>query len=107
LLGRLLLDAAKAQATEVDLDSFRRAIESTVAVGDFVDYRSMYDHASNVEALIASIQDLLDAGHGEAVVKLCEHALEALEDAWAAWTTPTATWDPYATTLSRCTTMPA
>ena len=48
---------------------------------DFVDYRSMYDYASNVEALISSIQDLLDAGHGEAVVQLCEHALEALEDA--------------------------
>src|SRR5207302_1949905 len=30
---------------------------------------------------LSSIQDLLDAGHGEAVVQLCEHALEALEDA--------------------------
>ena len=41
----------------------------------------MYDYASNVEGLIASIQDLLDAGHGEAVVQLCEHSLEVLEDA--------------------------
>jgi tetratricopeptide (TPR) repeat protein len=80
LRGRLLLEAAKAADNEVDLESFRSAIENVINVRDFVDYRSMYDYSRGIEDVIDSIEDLRD-DHPEQVIELCEHALECLEDA--------------------------
>lgn len=81
LRGRLELEAAKSSGGEVNLDAYRNAIDDVIVVHDFVSYREMYDYSQNVGEVINSIRELLGAGHAEEVVALCEHALEALEDA--------------------------
>lgn len=82
LRGRLELEAAKSSGGEVNLDAYRQAIDDVIVVHDFVGYREMYDYSQNVAEVIGSIRDLFDAGHAEEVIALCEHALEAFEDAW-------------------------
>lgn len=82
LRGRLGLEAAKSSGVEVNLDAYRQAIDDTMVVHDFVGYREMYDYSQNVDEAIGSIRDLLEAGHAEEVITLCEYALEAMEDAW-------------------------
>ena len=81
LRGRLELEAAKSSGGAVNLDAYRHAIDDVIVVHDFVGYREMYDYSQNVGEVINSIRELLGAGHAEEVVALCEHALEALEDA--------------------------
>jgi uncharacterized Zn finger protein len=81
LRGRLLLEAAKAQGADTDLDEYRIAIEDVLNPAGFVDYRSMYDYSRGIEEVIDSVEDLLSAGHAAEVVELCEHALACLEDA--------------------------
>ena len=82
LRGRLELEAAKSCGSEVNLDAYRSAIDDAIVIHDFVGYREMYDYSQNVGVVIDSISELFDAGHAEEVVALCEHALEAMEDAW-------------------------
>lgn len=82
LRGRLELEAARSSGVEVNLDAYRQAIDDTIVVHDFVGYREMYDYSQNVGEVVGSIRDLLEAGHTEEVITLCEHALEAMEDAW-------------------------
>lgn len=82
LRGRLELEAAKSGGGEVNLDAYRQAIDDAIVIHDFVGYREMYDYSQNVGAVINSIRELFDAGHVQEVVALCEHALEAMEDAW-------------------------
>lgn len=82
LRGRLDLEAAKSSGIEVNLDAYRQAIDDVIVVHDFVGYQEMYDYSQNVGEAIRSIRELLDGGHPEEVMALCEHALEAFEDAW-------------------------
>ncbi len=81
LRGRLQVEAARAAGATVDLARFRRAIRQAINPRGFVDYRSMYDYARGVDALIDSLADLLAAGSPAEVVNLCEYALTCLEDA--------------------------
>jgi tetratricopeptide (TPR) repeat protein len=50
-------------------------------VHDYVGYREMYDYGTNINAVLDSLQDLLDDGHAELVVALAEHAIDRAEDA--------------------------
>jgi uncharacterized Zn finger protein len=82
LRGRLELEEAKSSGGEVNLDAYRQAIDDVITVHDFVGYREIYEYAQNVSEVIGSIRKLLDAGHANEVIALCERALEAFEDAW-------------------------
>jgi uncharacterized Zn finger protein len=79
--GKLALLAAKAASLLADLEPYRQAIEAAIVVHDFVDYRSMYDYATNVTTAIRALEELLDSGQASEVISLCEYALECVEDA--------------------------
>lgn len=81
LRGRLLLEAAKKEATRIDLDEFRNAIHRVINVGDFVDYRSMYAYSNGIQEVVDSVETLLKEGHATEVVELTEYVLTCLEDA--------------------------
>lgn len=79
--ARLRLEAARATAGPPQLGVFRHAIDEAFVVHDYVGYREMYDYATNIDAVLDSLQDLLDDGHVETVVALAEHAIDRAEDA--------------------------
>src|SRR5882724_7528411 len=78
---RLQLEAARTQASGVDLSAFRRSIANTTRTGGFVDYYAAPDYARRVHQVIAGISLLLDDGHAKAVVELTEYAFARLEKA--------------------------
>ncbi|MGH9199049.1 MAG: DUF6880 family protein, partial [Acidimicrobiia bacterium] len=80
LRGRLLLAASKATG-EVEIERFREAIENSILIADFVDYRSMYEYSRGVEEVLDSVEGLLKEGYANDVIEMCEHALSCLEDA--------------------------
>jgi uncharacterized Zn finger protein len=77
LRDRLRLRAAAAGA---DLAALRRAIDNAIEPGDFVQYAEALAWAEDVEAAIEPLERLVET-EAEAVIGLCEHALDALEDA--------------------------
>ena len=79
--ARLRMEAARATAGPPQLGVFRHAIDEAFVVDDYVGYREMYDYATNINAVLDSLHDLLDDGHAEAVVDLAEHAIDRAEDA--------------------------
>jgi uncharacterized Zn finger protein len=81
LRERLLMKTARKGPKGLDLVTFRRAIDSAVSTGDFVDYRSAYDYARGIEEVIDSVAELLKEGYAAEVIELSEHALAAVEDA--------------------------
>jgi uncharacterized Zn finger protein len=79
--ARLRLDAARATTGAVSIAVFRDAIDNVFVTSDYVDYRSMYDYASNIQEILATLRGLLDDGHAQAVMQLAEHAIDRAEDA--------------------------
>jgi uncharacterized Zn finger protein len=79
--ARLRMDAAGATAGPPQLAAYRQAIDEVFMVGDYVGYREMYDYAANMDWVLDSLQQVLDAGHADAVIELCEHAVDRAEDA--------------------------
>ena len=79
--ARLRMDAACAEAGPLSTGAFRQAIDQAFVTHDYVDYRDMYDYASNVHAVVDTLRELLSDGHAEAVIDLTEHALDRAEDA--------------------------
>ena len=79
--ARLRMEAARATGGPPQFEAFRHAIDEAFEVGDYVGYREMYDYATNINAVLDSLHDLLDDGHAEAVVALAEHAIDRAEDA--------------------------
>jgi hypothetical protein len=80
LRGRLLVDAAGARGT-VDVAQYRWAIDDVFNPSEYVDWRSAYAYSRGIERVIDSVEALLGEGHSTAVIELCEHALDCLEDA--------------------------
>ncbi|HUZ09101.1 MAG TPA: SWIM zinc finger family protein [Acidimicrobiales bacterium] len=80
-LARLRLDAAKAVAGPPPLRAFLDAIDNAFETDDYVSYREAYDYAERIREVIGAVRGLLDDGDAEAVIELCEHALERAEDA--------------------------
>lgn len=78
---RLQLEAARKQASGVDLGAFRRSIANATRTGGFVDYNAAPDYARRIHQVIDSISLLLDDGHAKAVVELTEYTLRKLEKA--------------------------
>ena len=79
--ARLRMDAARAEPGPISTTAFRQAIDQAFVTHDYVDYRDMYDYASNVHAVVDTLRDLLADEHAEAVIELTEHALDRAEDA--------------------------
>lgn len=77
----LLMRVAGLRAGGPDVDTFRAALEDTINPGAFVDWREAWDWSQRVDSVIDSIEELLTAGHAEAVVALCEEALELIDAA--------------------------
>lgn len=78
---RLQLEAARKQASGIDLGVFRRSIANATRTGGFVDYNAASDYARRIHQVIDSISLLLDDGHAKAVVELTEYTLKKLEKA--------------------------
>lgn len=82
LAGRLQLGATRAQAAGAPpLRPFKDAIDAVFVTHDYVDYRSAYDFATNVDSVLDSLDELLADGHPDVVVELAEHAMVRVEDA--------------------------
>ena len=79
--ARLRMDAARAESGPISTTAFRQAIDQAFVMHDYVDYRGMYDYASNVHAVVDTLRELLSDGSAEAVIDLTEHALDRAEDA--------------------------
>ncbi len=79
--ARLRLDAAKAISSPAPLRVFFDAIDNAFETDDYVSYREAYDYAARIREVIGAVRGLLAGGEAEAVVTLCEHALERAEDA--------------------------
>ncbi|MHB1553954.1 MAG: SWIM zinc finger family protein [Acidimicrobiales bacterium] len=80
-LARLRLDAAKALPGSPPLRAFLDALDDAFETDDYVSYRETYDYAARIREVIGAVRGLLDDGEAEAVITLCEHALERAEDA--------------------------
>ncbi len=80
-LARLRLDAARAVSGPPPLRAFLSAIDDAFATDDYVSYREAYDYAERIREVIGAVRGMLDDGEPEAVIELCEHALERAEDA--------------------------
>lgn len=81
--ARLPMSAARATTTGAPpVAVYRNAIDEAFAVGEYVDYREMYEYSSNIGAVLDSLQDLLSDGHAEVFLTLGH---------WAQvqWTPPT------------------
>ena len=79
-VARLRLDAAKASSGPPSLRAFLDVIDGAFETDDYVSYREAYDYAARIREVIGAMRGLLDA-EAEAVITLCEHALERAEDA--------------------------
>lgn len=82
LADRFRLEMARELDEGPDLATYRRVIDETSAVHDFIPYGGSFDYARGVEEAVEAISDLLDEGHADAVIELAEHALGRLESAW-------------------------
>ncbi len=80
-LARLRLDAARAVSGPPPLRAFLDAIDDAFATDDYVSYREAYDYAERIREVIGAVRGMLDDGEPEAMIELCEHALERAEDA--------------------------
>lgn len=78
---RFRLEMARSDPDAPDLSAYRRVIDETTAVHDFIPYRGSSDYARGVEEAVAALGDLLADGHATAVIELTEHALRRLEHA--------------------------
>ena len=80
-LARLRLDAAKAVSGPPPFRAFLDAIDGAFETDDYVSYREAYDYAERIREVIGAVRGMLEDGEPEAVIELCEHALERAEDA--------------------------
>jgi len=79
--ARLRMSAARSNAGEPPIAVFKHAIDNAFIIRDYVDYRGMYDYASNIDSVLGSLRDLLGDGQADAVISLAEHAIDRAEDA--------------------------
>ena len=79
--ARLRLEAARAASGPPPLRAFLDAIDGAFETDGYVAYREAYDYAARIREVIGAMRGLLDDGEAEAVITLCEHALERAEDA--------------------------
>lgn len=81
LRERLLLHAARANPSGLDIEVYRRAIKDAVKPGRFVDYYEAGAYAHGIRKTIQELRELLRAGHAAACIELTEYALKQVERA--------------------------
>ena len=82
LRERLLMKAAKStKGKGLDIRQFKKSLEKSIQVRDFVDYYQMRSYAAGIDTAIESLQALLKEGYTAETVELTEYALSLLEDA--------------------------
>jgi tetratricopeptide (TPR) repeat protein len=64
-----------------DLRTFRAALRAAFVPDDLVPWREAGDWSRGADTVVDSIQELLEQGHAQPVVELCEEALELLDSA--------------------------
>lgn len=75
LRERLTARAAAAKGVGIDEATWRRRVDAVFQpYGDFVTYREAEGWATDVNDAIAALEELVDAGHGAAVVALAQRA---------------------------------
>jgi uncharacterized Zn finger protein len=77
----LLMKVARQRPDGLDVATFRAAIDAATNSGEFVDYREAYSFTTGIDSVVASIAELLNAGHAAEVIELTEHALHRCEHA--------------------------
>ena len=78
LRGSLFLAIAKSNPRGVDVETYRQEIKRVFNVEDY-DYDDYYGGSfdtDEMEQVVSSIADLLEDGHAETVIDLCEYALK-------------------------------
>lgn len=86
LRERLVAQAAAGAGTGIDVDTWRRRLTNAFADSGydehgFIDYYAAPGWARGVRDALDALDDLLGAGHADAVVVLCEHSAGLAEDA--------------------------
>jgi hypothetical protein len=77
----LLMTARPAGGGLPDVLAMRTMIDQAFAHHGFVSWREMYGYVRSIDAAIDMLEGLLDDGHADAVIELCEYALAAAERA--------------------------
>ena len=81
LRRRLTLRASQAVPGDVDLSAWKGALDDALGSGEFVPYEAAYGYADGIEEVVGSLEDMLRAGHAEAVMQLAEHGIPEVEQA--------------------------
>jgi uncharacterized Zn finger protein len=82
LRERLTARAAAAKGSGIDAVAWRRRIDAVFRpYGDFVSYREAPGWAADVNDVIGALDELVDAGHGAAVIALAQRAHRKADDA--------------------------
>jgi uncharacterized Zn finger protein len=74
LRERLSARAAAMAGSSVDVAAWRKRLDAAFRTGSFVDYSHAPAWAKRVDEMLDAVDDLLDAGHAEAVITLAERA---------------------------------
>ncbi len=78
LRGKLLQRAARALGPNAAIRETARALEKAIRAPRYVSYREAGAYAGAVDSAIDSVEMLLQSGQAEAVIELCEKALQWL-----------------------------
>ena len=79
LRERLFLKVAQQSPKGLDLATYRRAIDTSVDIGEYVDYRGMWDYCRQIEDVADAIDELKETHPAEAI-GLIEYFIEAVEE---------------------------
>jgi uncharacterized Zn finger protein len=78
---QLLMKVAASQPKGVDVKTFQRALQNAIVIRGFLEYGETRSYARKIEKVLDSIAALLDTGHAQTVMELCEYAIPLLENA--------------------------
>lgn len=81
LYRSLLLKAERASGSVDILKSFRKAIDSATRIRGFVDGDKAGGFASDLDALVDSLEELLEPSSADTLVELAEYAIERVDRA--------------------------
>jgi uncharacterized Zn finger protein len=81
LMDRLRLRVAGGGESGPDVAAFRAAIDDAVRISEYEDMDDSVEYGDGVAAVLESVAELVDAGHGARAAELVEYALAAMEEA--------------------------
>ena len=81
LRERLAAEAANKAGKRIDVAKWRRRVDAVFGSGAFVSYAEAEGWAQDVDDVLDALDELIDAGHADAVVALAEHAHRCADEA--------------------------